>query len=164
MPVTDPDAKTRPSAPTLSIPASPEDALGRSAGLDPAIVVGLVVLALLAAVLVLLYQVHARLQRQRTELGALRHLEPIEGAVRRLSDERGGLDLRRLEHVLIDIRDGQRRLEERLMAVVENLQGRELVLPPPAPGEGAFGGRLAERVTGRLLAMGFERIEIRFYY
>ena len=132
-----------------------------SAGLDPAIVVGLAVLAALAVVLVLCFWIHARLQRERDGLQALGSLPAIEAAVHRLADEQGGLDLRRLEHVLIDIRDGQRRVEERLMRLVESLQAREeSPAPAPAAPPAAASGRLAERVTGRLIAMGFERIEI----
>lgn len=131
-------------------------------GLDPTLLVGLVLVALLGTLLVVLFQLQARLQKQPSELEPLAHLPRIEAAVRRLAEEREDLDLRRLEHVLIDIRDGQRRLEERLIGVVESLQTREVVVESRdgAPLELSGGGRLAERVTGRLLSMGFERIEI----
>lgn len=140
----------------------PFPGLADPAGLDPTLLVGLVLVALLGTLLVVLFQLQARLQKQRSELEPLSHLARIEAGVRRLAEERDDLDLRRLEHVLIDIRDGQRRLEERLIGVVESLQTREVVVDSAdgrtleLPGS----SRLAERITGRLLAMGFERIEI----
>lgn len=121
-------------------------------GPDTTLVVGLVVFAVLAAVAGGVVVLALRLQRQREALAPLARLEAIEGLLRQLSDHEGELDLRRLEHVLIDLRDGQRRLEDRLLRLLESRQ----------PG-GASGGPVAglgERVTTRLLALGYERIEI----
>lgn len=127
---------------------------------DATFLVGLALVALLCTLLAVLFQLLVRLQRQAQDLAPLSNLESIEKAVRGLAEERGDLELRRLEHVLIDIRDGQRRLEERLLAVVESLQSREVVVDSGPVVELGGGGRLAERVTGRLISLGFERIEI----
>jgi len=145
-----------------AIVALPRAALLALAGadLDPTLVVGLVLVALIGALALLVFQVRERLARQRGELEPLAHLKAIEAAVRRIAEQRDGLDLRRLEHVLIDIRDAQRRLEERLIATFESQQAQDVVLPQRPLVDAARGGRLAERITARLLAMGFERIEI----
>ena len=86
------------------------------------------------------------------------HLARIESAVARLAEREEGLDLRRLEHVLIDMRDGQRRLEERLLSLTETLgsvQSADADDDRRAPSL-----RLSERVISRLLALGYERIEV----
>lgn len=127
--------------------------------LDATWIVGSVLVGLVTALLVLIFQVRERLEQERTDLEPLAHLKSIEAAVRRLAEERNGLDLRRVEHVLIDLRDAQRRLEERLIGAFERLQAVDVVVPARAALETPR-GRMAERVTARLLAMGFERIEI----
>lgn len=148
---------TLPSLPGLLLGAVSEPA---PAALDPAIVVGVVVLALLVLAAVLLAHLNARIARLTQELAPLARLESIESAVGKLVEERHALDLRRLEHVLIDVRDGLRRLEERLVAAVETIGSREVVLAR-SPGEGPpRTAHLAERVTARLLTLGFERIQI----
>ena len=148
-----------PSAP-FAMPLLLLDPGAESAGLDPALLVGLVVFACLAVVAVVLVRLHLWLARARGLLEPLERLGSIEATVGRIAEERDRLDLRRLEHVLIDIRDGQRRLEERLIAVLESLTTREVVLSPSSPAGGARGGHVAERVTSRLLALGYERIEV----
>lgn len=78
------------------------------------------------------------------------HWEKVEQHLSSIRDGQGqALDLRRIEHLLVDIRDGGRRLDERWVAALES-QGtsNEAGLP------------LGERVRARLLSQGFERIEI----
>ena len=73
----------------------------------------------------------------------------------RSAAERDDLDLRRIEHALLEIRDGQRRLEDRLMRGVESGGA------PLASGAGdGTPASLVERVTTRLLAQGFERVQV----
>ena len=130
-----------------------------SQDLDPTLIVGLVIFVALVAMGGLLVYLTGRLRRQAEALAPLERLESIEGLLRQLAARREELDLRRLEHVLIDLRDGQARLEERLV--------RQLEAAPVADLEGANGSAevprmagLSERVTTRLLSMGFERIEV----
>ncbi|MEZ6021826.1 MAG: hypothetical protein R3F17_17560, partial [Planctomycetota bacterium] len=80
-------------------------------------------------------------------------LERIEGQLETLlKDQAAGLDLRRVEHLLADLREGQKR------------QARaEQTAAPAAVWNPATGDRslpLADRITARLLAQGFERIEL----
>lgn len=101
----------------------------------------------------------ARLKRMESQLVRLERLDDLVREVTRVAQGGGELDLRRLEHVLIDIRDGQRRVEDRLLAVVESSAG----LQPGAgalalPGGGA--SALADRVVSRLIALGYERVQI----
>jgi len=128
--------------------------------------------AILLGLGMLAYQLHALLvQARRVErgLGKLDGLTKVGAVLDKMVEGQQGLDLRRLEHVLIDIRDGQRRVEERLLALVESLQttrdapgaragsSERSNGTAPAPGSGLA---LSERIVGRLLALGFERIEI----
>jgi len=95
-----------------------------------------------------------RLERLRADLRALEALPEIQRTLTRLLSERDDLDLRRLEHLLIDLRDGSKRVEELLLRAEERRAqpGDTLVpLAPPA---------LAERVVNRLAALGYERIEL----
>ncbi len=126
-----------------------------SSALDPTLIVGLVVFVALAAVSGGVVYLAGRLNRQTEALAPIRRLEAIEGLLRQLTSREDELDLRRLEHVLIDLRDGQKRLEERLLRLLE---------PGPAPG-GALASSgvpagLGERVATRLIAMGFESIDV----
>lgn len=129
------------------------------ASLDAILYVGLVVFVALVAMGGLLVYLTSRLRRQADALAPLARLENIEALLRQLAGRGKELDLRRLEHVLIDLRDGQTRLEERLARQFE-------ASPTGTPnGDGAAGqsqrqAGLSERVTTRLLSMGFERIEI----
>jgi hypothetical protein len=123
----------------------------------------LLVIALCAAALVALgAALLARLRALERGLGALALLEDLKRAVGGLAEREDDLDLRRLEHVLIDIRDGQRRLEDALLAVSEGPRSAVEAPERGAPGApGARGSRpveLADRVVTRLLALGYERV------
>ncbi|MCP3916557.1 MAG: hypothetical protein GY711_13455 [bacterium] len=96
-----------------------------------------------------------RLREARSERDAGEHLARIEKQIAALAERGEGLDLRRLEHVLLDIRDGQKRVEERLVAALETrIDGRG------APDITASGGGIAERIVTRLVALGYEKIEL----
>lgn len=98
------------------------------------------------------------LTRLDGRLGALERLEHLEQAVKRIGAERDDLDLKRLEHVLIDIRDGQRRVEDLLVAALERPLAASLpgVVADRTPA--MAGVELADRVVTRLLALGYERV------
>jgi len=122
--------------------------------------IGLAVLVLAVALLAGLWAVLARLREVEREARRLRALEGLEAQIGRLVAEREDLDLRRIEHVLIDVRDGLRRLEDALLGTVEALRrvdglaSDELVPAPP------FADALGERIVNRMLALGYERVQI----
>jgi hypothetical protein len=96
-------------------------------------------------------------------LSELDRLSELKAAIQPLVDGRGELDLRRLEHVLIDIRDGQRRVEERLLTVIESSHGQTVhasAMEPIAISAASAASSLADRVVTRLLALGYERVQV----
>lgn len=116
--------------------------------------------ALLAAAVAALWLVVARLRRIESKTAHLERLEGIQGTFERMQEERGGLDLRRLEHVLIDIRDGQKRVEDRMLAVLERPGGAGRSPGALEPIGAATAATLAERIVTRLLTLGYERVQI----
>ena len=120
--------------------------------------------ALLGVIAGLVYLLWVRFTR--LDVGRpLESLPRIESALGELASRHADLDLRRLEHVLIDVRDGQRRLEARLLSVVESLQMSRDGLAPAGQKAGGSSGAplrtaLVDRITSRLLALGFERVEL----
>ncbi|MEM7310543.1 MAG: hypothetical protein AAF682_27960 [Planctomycetota bacterium] len=90
----------------------------------------------------------------------LGELEELSRSVRGLAEHRSDLDLRRVEHVLIEIRDANQRLEDVLLrhaeATREALVKGDGSLPAATPGSDGLG----ERAVNRLLALGYERIQI----
>jgi hypothetical protein len=115
----------------------------------------LLVLATLGA-LVGVWVAAARL-RALEDLGRrLDALEEIRHALARLVADRGDLDLRRVEHVLLELRDGQKRLEDALLARVQAPRS----LAAYEHGHPGAPASLAERVTNRLLALGYERVRL----
>jgi hypothetical protein len=128
---------------------------------------GVGLLGLLGALIALLIRIQLRLARIEQSMSALGTLESTARSVEKLAGRETELDLRRLEHVLIDLRDGQRRTEDRLLSLLEN--GRASGVPSSAGGghsgtltgalsTGASGSELQERILTRLLALGYERI------
>jgi hypothetical protein len=98
-------------------------------------------------------------RRLERRLAALDRLQACESALQKLGERDQGLDLRRVEHVLIDVRDGLKRLEDRLLAVAEARPGSGgggTAALLPAAGASA----LLDRVLQRLLALGYERIHV----
>lgn len=126
-----------------------------------ALVLACAALALLGALVYLLARALARIAALERSLSSLSVLEPTANAVLKLAGRETELDLRRLEHVLIDLRDGQRRTEDRLLSMLENQRSSTLSsvttssLSTLAP---AGGAELQERILTRLLALGYERI------
>jgi hypothetical protein len=111
----------------------------------------IVALGVLAGLWVLI----ARLRSLEAAAKRLETLEPIRQAIERLSDQRSDLDLRRVEHVLLELRDAGRRLEDALIAQRQSAPALE---GPERP----FGTQagLGERVTNRLLALGYQRVRL----
>ncbi len=142
-------------APQVSFAALNLDA-DPMAGLWPLI---LVVFALIgtasAAALWLLVARSKEIERLATRLDAV---EELTALVSKLASQREDLDLRRLEHVVVDIRDGQGRMEDALLRALENL-GRERERENGKV-SAASSTTLSERVVNRLLAQGYERIHI----
>lgn len=105
--------------------------------------------------LVGLWLLHGRLRDLGRDLQRLERLESIEASLSRLAGERGDLDLRRLEHVLLEVRDALRRMEDAWLATSQSARRSEA--PERVPGAPAG---LAERVVNRLLALGYERVRL----
>jgi len=117
----------------------------------------LLVLVLAAlGVLVGVWVAVARLRQLETVARHLQAVEEIRHGLTRLVADRGDLDLRRVEHVLLELRDGQKRLEDALLARVQSPR------PLHAPESSLVGApiSLAERVTNRLLALGYDRVRL----
>lgn len=102
----------------------------------------------------------SHLRRIREEGARLVILEELDRKLGRLVADRDDLDLRRLEHILIDLREGQKRLEEAHLRIAEQAAsagqqraGQALAIP-------AGDSSVAERVVNRLLSMGFEQIQV----
>jgi hypothetical protein len=84
-------------------------------------------------------------------------LEEIKAALQQLAHDRGDLDLRRIEHVLIEMRDGQRRLED---AILRAAQAAHRPTPDSAPEPADEATGLCERIVQRLLAHGYEQVHV----
>jgi hypothetical protein len=96
----------------------------------------------------------ARLRELERVVPRLDALEELRAGVARLVADRGDLDLRRLEHVLIEMRDGGRRLEDALLRAVQREPRAQASAGAPSEVE------LSERVIQRLLALGYEEIRL----
>jgi len=104
------------------------------------------------------WQILGRLRAFERHLERLQDLAPLRERVEHLAETETDLDLRRLEHVLLDLRDATKRNEERMLALLEGAQARaNTSLPVPAAGNSAL---LAERIVGRMLALGYERVQL----
>ncbi len=118
---------------------------------------------LAAAGAVAAWLILGRLKRAEAAFERLSRLDEIAANLKALTVREDDLDLRRLEHVLIDIRDGQRRVEDRLLALVEaraneSLTGVAASTSALQPAGAAAGGAMTDRIVTRLLALGYERI------
>lgn len=95
--------------------------------------------------------------RELARLGErLSSLEQIQATLARVAREREDLDLRRIEHVLIEIRDGQRRLEDSLLRASQVAYHGEAGATAPASDVAG----LSERIVQRLIAHGFEHVQV----
>ena len=139
----------------------PQDELGSGASAwlpEASLWLGVAALIAAAVSAVGVWTLVVRLRDLRAEGERLGALEEIRGLVGRLVAERDDLDLRRLEHVLIDIRDAQKRLEDVLLRVVEGERAA-----PGVPGTALARidhESLGERVANRLHSLGYERVQI----
>jgi hypothetical protein len=97
----------------------------------------------------------ARLRELHKSTSELGRLEELSASVKKIASDRSDLDLRRVEHVLIEIRDAERRLEDALVRLSES---RASPNGPEQAGRSSSVS-LAERVTTRLLALGYERVQ-----
>jgi uncharacterized membrane protein YccC len=88
--------------------------------------------------------------------GRLDALEELAGHTARLAADRDDIDLRRIEHVLIDLRDAQRRVEDAFLRNVE--EGARARRDESAAIAGEH--TLPERVTDRLHSLGYERVQL----
>lgn len=115
------------------------------------------ILAAAVAAAVGVWALIGRLQGLREDTRRLGALERLSEDLGRLSSEREDLDLRRIEHVLVDLRDAQVRLEEALLRTLETrapTTERAVLLPH------AGTQSLAERVVNRLLSLGFDQVQL----
>jgi hypothetical protein len=85
----------------------------------------------------------------------LEQLEPILRAVEKLRSADGEIELRRVEHALLDIRDGQRKIVDAMLRVAEAGANASGQVPLAGDERG-----MEERVHNRLLALGYEGVEI----
>ena len=81
-------------------------------------------------------------------------LEAIQAQVSKLVSDRGDLDLRRVEHVLLELRDAARRLEDSLLRATQTSRSSALAI------SGANAASLSDRVIDRLLAHGYVHVQI----
>ena len=104
------------------------------------------------------WQILARLKSFERHVERLQDLAVLRERVERLAGAQPELDLRRLEHVLLDLRDAQKRTEERMLALIEGTRANlSSSLPVPAAAGTAL---LAERIVTRLLSLGYERVQL----
>lgn len=82
-------------------------------------------------------------------------LEGIHGQLATLVSDRSDLDLRRIEHVLLELRDAARRLEDSLLRATQSTRSAAL-----ATSGGSAGASLSDRVIDRLLAHGYEQVQL----
>jgi hypothetical protein len=124
----------------------------------------LLALALMAGVLACLVLLIGRARVLEDRLERLDTLDEIPQGLRALIESTKELDLRRLEHLLLDLRNEHKLLREQLMQIVESSRHAASektvmaagVLEGPAP----VTTPLSERVVNRLLALGYERIQL----
>lgn len=117
---------------------------------------GLALLAATGAAALAAWAIVRRMERLRAALGTLETLPELQRTLTRWLAERDDLDLRRIEHLLIDLRDGSKRMEELYLRGEERrarAQTSEALVPfsPPA---------LGERIVNRLVTLGYEHIEL----
>ena len=115
---------------------------------------------LLGGLFAIVFSLVNRLRLFDQRLERLDRLEDLMSAVSRLADDQKSLDLRRLEHVLIDIRDGQKRSQDGLLRALELARAEREAAASQGRREAPTGRDLSERVVNRLLAMDFERIQV----
>ncbi len=127
------------------------------AALPWVVVLGLLLLSATALAAWMLVAHAGGLERLGRRLDVLDELKTL---VRKLVSDRHDIDLRRLEHVVVDIRDAQKRTEDVLLRALEKA-AQEVERPRNgAPNGVESGPSLGERVVNRLLALGYERVQV----
>ena len=114
------------------------------------------ILALLGACAVALWVVVARLGEIEKRLASLARSSEPAGALLKAGNESQALDLRRVEQTLSEIRDGSKRLEDALLRSASASRAGAGLLDV----SGVAAVDLGERITNRMLALGFDRIVI----
>ena len=89
----------------------------------------------------------------------------LRESLAKLASERSDIDLRRLEHVLIDQREALTRLEDSLLSTVNQAMTQRAAearsaAPPGEPVVKERADELGERIVNRLIAMGYERVHL----
>lgn len=114
------------------------------------------VLALLGACAVASWVAVVRLGEIERSLRGLSRPEDLPAVGSRNQSGAEGLDLGRVEQLLTEIREGSRRLEDALLRSLANAR------PGQGIGEAAptHSSELSERVTNRMLALGYERVVV----
>lgn len=127
------------------------------------------VLAILVVVAVLGIVVLLRIARRLASMEAAGEkrndlLDELGTRLKKLEAERADIDLRRTEHVLIDIRDGLKGLEDAVIEAASRptVVEREIVTAPDAPAEPPPDAAdiVRERLHNRLAALGYERVQL----
>ena len=104
------------------------------------------------------WQILARLKGAEKHLERLQDLAVLKERLERLAGQTSELDLRRIEHVLLDLRDATKRTEERMLTLIESARGGGgSSLPVPGANSAAL---LSERIVTRLLSLGYEKIQV----
>jgi hypothetical protein len=115
--------------------------------------------------IVVLLRILARLASMEASVGASNVLlENLAARLKKLEAERADIDLRRTEHVLIDIRDGLKGLEDAVIEAASRptVVEREIVTAPDAPAEPPPDAAdiVGERLHNRLAALGYDRVQL----
>src|SRR5262249_12082088 len=142
------------------VPYSPSMTLPADVASETALTLALVACALLAVSAAGIWFLVARVRRLEGKIGQLDRLAEIQSALGKVLEDRDALDVRRLEHVLLDIRDGQKRVEDRMLAVVESGRGGARTPGALEPVAAGTASALADRIVTRLLALGYERVQL----
>jgi hypothetical protein len=128
------------------------------------VLVGVVLALLTWRVLVVLQRLDARVARLEDEAHRIARAAVSPEAK---APAQKGQGLARVEGLLEDLRDVQRRLDDRLSALAERASAPTpvVVSAAAAPGAGATGAaaepaQLVERALNRLLALGYEQVEV----
>ena len=111
---------------------------------------------LVAAGVITLISLAKRLREISERLEQLDGLEGLERSLSGLKEVADSVDLERLEHLVEDLRDTNRRIGRQLVDLTEG----SVAEPSAGAQERPVGPMLAERITNRLIVLGCERIEL----
>lgn len=102
----------------------------------------------------------ARGRRLQAQARHLQGVDELRVLLERLVSARADLDVRRIEHVLIDLRDAQLRLEDAMLRAIEATRREPAVTVGGDVVPVTRQEDLGERVVNRLLALGYERVHV----